>query len=42
MVWDAEPRLKIKGLADQNHVLGFRGLRVGIIVEGVKLLAGLT
>ena len=34
VVWDAESLLKIKGLADYNHVLGFRGLRVGIIVEG--------
>ena len=31
---DAGPGLRIKGLADQNHVLGFRRLRVGIILEG--------
>ena len=34
MIWDAEPGLRIKGLADQNHGLGFRGLRVGVMVAG--------
>ena len=34
VVWDAESLLRIKGLADQNHGLGFRGLRVGVMVAG--------
>ena len=40
MAWDAEPRLSIKGLAEQNHVLGFKVYVSGSWLD-VLLLPGL-